>query len=220
VSGLYNAGVNLVYAACGIYRPEHIGVVQLYGAAATAETKAQAIARAERDFAAVAATLAGFAQSKLEPPALDVVRWYIEFLSAARKPLLLLGHPDPRVKRRAHGRDGALPEEADDLSLEQNEILFRGLAKLRENFVFQVVSDHVPRGELVRYLEDMARLASNFASRRRGSKSVFRGREITHPEIAEGLCRRLTEEVADLAIVDRLPKLEGRNMTMILTPKS
>jgi hypothetical protein len=172
VSGLYNAGVNLVYAACGIYRPEHIGVVQLYGAAATAETKAQAIARAERDFAAVAATLAGFAQSKLEPPALDVVRWYVEFLSAARKPLLLLGHPDPRVKRRAHGRDGALPEEADDLSAEQNEILFRGLAKLRENFVFQVVSDHVPRGELVRYLEDMARLASNFASRRRGSKSI------------------------------------------------
>ncbi|MFY9447836.1 MAG: translation initiation factor IF-3 [Dethiobacteria bacterium] len=49
---------------------------------------------------------------------------------------------------------------------------------------------------------------------------MFRGREITHPEIAEGLCRRLTEEVADLAIVDRLPKLEGRNMTMILTPKS
>ncbi len=108
----------------------------------------------------------------MRAPDLDIIRWYVEFLSSARKPLALLGHPDPRVKRRGTGRDGALPEEADDLAIEQNEILFRGLAKLRENFVFQVVSDHVPRGELVRDLEQMARIASNYASRRKGSKSI------------------------------------------------
>jgi len=172
ITGLYNAGVNFVYSALGIFQPDHIGIVQLYGAAVSADSVAAGIGRAERDAAAVEATLAGFAQSQLRAPDLDIIRWYVEFLSSARKPLALLGHPDPRVKRRGTGRDGALPEEADDLAIEQNEILFRGLAKLRENFVFQVVSDHVPRGELVRDLEQMARIASNYASRRKGSKSI------------------------------------------------
>jgi hypothetical protein len=172
ITGLYNAGVNFVYSALGIFQPEHVGIVQLYGAAVSADSVAAGISRAERDAAAVEATLAGFSQSQLRPPELDIIRWYVEFLSSARKPLALLGHPDPRVKRRGTGRDGALPEEADDLAIEQNEILFRGLAKLRENFVFQVVSDHVPRQELVRDLEQMARIASNYASRRKGSKSI------------------------------------------------
>ncbi|GIV64844.1 MAG: hypothetical protein KatS3mg046_104 [Bellilinea sp.] len=172
ITGLYNAGVNFVYSALGIFQPEHVGIVQLYGAAVSADSVAAGISRAERDAAAVEATLAGFSQSQLRPPELDIIRWYVEFLSSASKPLALLGHPDPRVKRRGTGRDGALPEEADDLAIEQNEILFRGLAKLRENFVFQVVSDHVPRQELVRDLEQMARIASNYASRRKGSKSI------------------------------------------------
>ena len=49
---------------------------------------------------------------------------------------------------------------------------------------------------------------------------MFRGREITHPDIAQRLCRRLAEEVAEIAVVERIPKLEGRNMIMILSPKS
>ena len=172
ITGLYNAGVNFLYTACGVFQPEHVGVVQLYGAAASAATREQAIQKALTDYASVEATLAGYAQSRLQSPDLELMRWYVEFLSSARRPLALLGYPDPRVKARSAGRDGALPEEADDLAQEQNEILFRGLAKLRENFVFQVVSDHVARGELVRHLERMARIASNFASRRKGSKSI------------------------------------------------
>lgn len=172
ITGLYNAGVNFVYSALGIFQPEHIGIVQLYGAAVSADSLSAGVRLAERDAAGVEATLAGFAQSQLRPPDLDIIRWYVEFLSSASRPLALLGHPDPRVKRRGVGRDGALPEEADDLAIEQNEILFRGLAKLRENFVFQVVSDHVPRAELVRDLEQAARIASNYASRRKGSKSI------------------------------------------------
>jgi len=48
---------------------------------------------------------------------------------------------------------------------------------------------------------------------------VFRGREIIHPHIGEKLLQRLSEEVANVAVVERLPKLEGRNMVMILAPK-
>lgn len=47
---------------------------------------------------------------------------------------------------------------------------------------------------------------------------MFRGREVTHPEIGEALLKRLTEEVADHGKLETFPKLEGRNMTMTLGP--
>ncbi|NMA91635.1 MAG: translation initiation factor IF-3 [Firmicutes bacterium] len=47
---------------------------------------------------------------------------------------------------------------------------------------------------------------------------MFRGREITHSNIAHRLCERLAEEVKEYGTVERPPKLEGRNMIMILTP--
>ncbi|WP_084666358.1 translation initiation factor IF-3 [Thermanaeromonas toyohensis] len=49
---------------------------------------------------------------------------------------------------------------------------------------------------------------------------MFRGREISHAELGEKLCWRLAEEVAERASVERPPKLEGRNMVMILAPKN
>ncbi len=48
---------------------------------------------------------------------------------------------------------------------------------------------------------------------------IFRGREIIHPHIGEKLLQRLAEEVASIAVVERPPKLEGRNMIMILAPR-
>lgn len=47
----------------------------------------------------------------------------------------------------------------------------------------------------------------------------FRGREIAHHNIGEKLLDRLALEVEDIAVVERRPKLEGRNMIMILSPK-
>lgn len=49
---------------------------------------------------------------------------------------------------------------------------------------------------------------------------MFRGRELAHPEIAQRLCRQLAQELDDCAVVERNARLEGRNMTMILSPKS
>ena len=48
---------------------------------------------------------------------------------------------------------------------------------------------------------------------------MFRGRELAHPDIAYGLCRKLAEVLDDCAVVERRARLEGRNMTMILSPK-
>ncbi|MFC7442880.1 translation initiation factor IF-3 [Laceyella putida] len=47
----------------------------------------------------------------------------------------------------------------------------------------------------------------------------FRGREITHQEIGRRILDRLAGEVKDISDVERQPKLEGRQMIMILTPK-
>jgi translation initiation factor IF-3 len=46
----------------------------------------------------------------------------------------------------------------------------------------------------------------------------FRGREITHPEIAWGLLRRMTESLQGVAAIARQPVIEGRSMTVILSP--
>jgi translation initiation factor IF-3 len=48
---------------------------------------------------------------------------------------------------------------------------------------------------------------------------MFRGREIQYQEAARKILNRITEETKDLAVIEQEPKLEGRNMTMILGPK-
>lgn len=48
---------------------------------------------------------------------------------------------------------------------------------------------------------------------------MFRGRELSHPELGRGLLIRVAELVKEMASVEKNPKLEGKNMTMILTPK-
>ena len=84
--------------------------------------------------------------------------------------LALLGHPDPRETRRGLGKEGELPNNTpEDLAAEQNELLFRGLAKLREDFIFQVTAEHLGRRKLTEALVRVAQAASNVASRRRGS---------------------------------------------------
>ena len=47
----------------------------------------------------------------------------------------------------------------------------------------------------------------------------FRGREMAHTNIGEVLLRNFAEKCADIANLDKAPKLEGRNMSMFLSPK-
>ncbi len=48
---------------------------------------------------------------------------------------------------------------------------------------------------------------------------MFRGRELSHPELGRELLTRVAAVVKDMATVEKNPKLEGKNMTMILSPK-
>lgn len=48
---------------------------------------------------------------------------------------------------------------------------------------------------------------------------TFRGREIQHADLAEGLLKRMAEDLQEFAEIQQAPKREGRNMMMLLTPK-
>ena len=48
---------------------------------------------------------------------------------------------------------------------------------------------------------------------------MFRGREITHPELGEKLSLKFVGELTDISSVEKPPKVEGRNMVTVLIPK-
>lgn len=48
----------------------------------------------------------------------------------------------------------------------------------------------------------------------------FRGREIVHTTLAKEKLEELANNVKDVGVIERVPKLEGRNMIMILAPKA
>lgn len=47
----------------------------------------------------------------------------------------------------------------------------------------------------------------------------FRGREIAHANLAQGMLERIVQDVSDVGVVEQMPKLEGRTMVMVLAPK-
>ncbi|WP_347490781.1 translation initiation factor IF-3 [Desulfoscipio sp. XC116] len=80
--------------------------------------------------------------------------------------------------------------------------------KLRPN-----IEDHdfeVKAKNAVRFLKDGDKVKVTI---------MFRGRQIVHPDLGKKLLVRMAEQVTDLANVERQPKLEGKNMIMILAPK-
>lgn len=49
---------------------------------------------------------------------------------------------------------------------------------------------------------------------------MFRGRELSHPELGREVLDRVSEQLGDSVIIERGAKLEGKNMTMIVAPKA
>lgn len=49
---------------------------------------------------------------------------------------------------------------------------------------------------------------------------MFRGRELSHPELGKEVLQRVAAELKDLVSIERDAKLEGKNMIMILAPKA
>ena len=49
---------------------------------------------------------------------------------------------------------------------------------------------------------------------------MFRGRELSHPELGREILQRVAAQLKDLVSIERDAKLEGKNMIMILAPKA
>ncbi len=47
---------------------------------------------------------------------------------------------------------------------------------------------------------------------------MFRGREMAHPELGLNMLEKLAEDLKDVCTVEQPPKLEGRNMHMLVAP--
>lgn len=47
----------------------------------------------------------------------------------------------------------------------------------------------------------------------------FRGREMSHTELGLAMTRRIEEELKDEAVIEQRPKMEGRQMIMMVAPK-
>ncbi len=74
------------------------------------------------------------------------------------------------------------------------------------------IADHdyaTKKGHVIRFLKGKDKVKVTI---------MFRGREVTHPERGRDLLERLVEDLGDICQVDQRPSLEGRNMTMMLSP--
>ncbi|TMK85122.1 MAG: translation initiation factor IF-3 [Actinobacteria bacterium] len=67
----------------------------------------------------------------------------------------------------------------------------------------------IKKGHVVRFLQSGARVKVTI---------MFRGREMAHTELGRKLLDRLTGDLQELATVESYPKLDGRNMVMVLAP--
>ena len=65
-------------------------------------------------------------------------------------------------------------------------------------------------GHVRRFLKDGAKVRVTI---------MFRGREMAHTEIGRGLLDRLADDMEELATIESYPKVDGRNMVMVLAPK-
>ena len=67
----------------------------------------------------------------------------------------------------------------------------------------------IKKGHVIRFLQSGARVKVTI---------MFRGREMAHTELGRKLLDRLTGDLQELATVEAYPKLDGRNMVMVLGP--
>lgn len=168
IRGLYNGQVDFSYIAAGFFN-EHIGIAQFYGAQAEDNDPREAVALLRRRLAAVRGVLANYPQSRLRVPTPRRITLLLEQMRTLPRILAILGHPDPRLAERGMGRDGSLGEADDELVSQQGEMLLRGLAALRNNFVFAVAAKQIARQKLVDGLIKAAQLTTPVASRQKGS---------------------------------------------------
>lgn len=188
--GLYGSQVDLIYLVAGIFDPP-IGILQCYGVAALDTNLERAVETSRHNLAALKAGLAGaFRQIRLAPLDTRLCQWIFSAFSEMKHTVVTVGHPDPREAARSAPpaafrnplTDGN--SSAQQFSLQQNEILFRGMADLKEEFLFLVLTSPIGIEAITQTLAGLAEHTASWASWQSGARSASFG--ISLPAILSG----------------------------------
>jgi len=187
--GMSGARVNLAYLVAGIFDDPPLGIVQCYGTVSFAKDLEEARENSRRDIAVLEAGLKGqYRQLRLEPISERIAKWLYDALANFPYALVAVGHPDPRENVRTHNNEMQNPMTGQNatqhFSLQQNEILYRGMAALKEQFIFMVMGHSVPVEVIADVLAGYAQEASIWASQQTGVRSASFG--ISLPTILTG----------------------------------
>lgn len=180
--GMYSAGVNLVYLAAGIFSGDSpIGIVQCYGVTAFNPDLETAKEQSFKDLLALRSTLTGaYRQLRLESINVRLAEWIFSAFQRMPHALVVVGHPDPRENTRGGERSigepmGDLDPSAQNFALQQNELLFRGMSELREDFLFVTLTSPLSIPIIVRMLTGLAEETSTWASLQQGVRGAAFG---------------------------------------------
>lgn len=180
LTGLYNQRrieFDVVQILAGIWKPEPLGVAQIYGALTWDVDLPTAQDRARLAQAVLRATLsATFEQITLEPLPASQADWLLHTYSRMRYVTAVIGQPDERLAVKGMGREGPaekMPASGEPgVTGQQLEMFLRGMAAQREEFVATLIASRISTTELSQWLMGLADEASVMASLQTGSESV------------------------------------------------
>ncbi len=188
---LYGAKVSFLHLAAGIFTEPAVGIIQCYGVSVFAEDLEIAIKQSAYALSALKSAMTGtFRQMKLEPLTSETGAWVFSSLAEMKHALVVVGQPDPR--ENAKGGSQALfrnplvegDSMAQQYGLQQNEILFRGMSNLKEDFLFMVMTSPVSLKDISEMLIGLAEHTSTWAAWQSGVRGASFG--ISLPAILSG----------------------------------
>lgn len=185
LKGLHNARVDFLCLVAGLFSPPPVGILQIYGVQAEHRDRDAALEIARQGMVALQAGMANFEQSRLEPLPLSLLERLRRAFAALAHAVVVIGHPDPRTEA-ARGMDGGGRPFAVQYGLQQNEMLFRGMAKAKQDFLNVVLCSRIDdMNDIYRLQERVAQEASRWASMEKFHRSISLGLGL--PVILTGL---------------------------------
>ncbi|NSW52927.1 MAG: serine-rich protein [Anaerolineae bacterium] len=188
---LYGAKVSFVYLTAGIFTDPAVGIIQCYGVSVFAKDLEEAAKLSANALSALKSAMTGaFRQMKLSPLTPETGQWIFGAMADMKHALVVVGQPDPR--ENAKGGSQALfnnplttgNSAAQQYSLQQNEILFRGMSTLKEDFLFLVMTSPIALSDISEMLIGLAESTSTWASWQNGVRGASFG--ISLPAILSG----------------------------------
>ena len=187
---LYGAEVNFFYLAAGIFDPL-LGISQCYGVTGFQQNLDDAVHLTSKSISVLNSCLSAvYPQIQLSAPNIRTGEWLYRAFDELVYAAIAVGQPDPRENVRGEPSTlfaNPLIQEngqSTSYSMQQNELLFRGMSRLQEDFLFLVLTSPVSLLDLSHMLTGLAEETSVWASRQQGVRGVSFG--ISVPALLSG----------------------------------